>query len=333
MTFLEKLENYFNSGSTDKQNKRRLGGLLISVTAILLVLATFVLAIAACVTFVSTLKFGDDDESDIPTTNADLVAAAIEDVTAKADNALLLLNNDYGYAGDAPAESAVTKLQQINRPKTPEGKNMYACESADNFALTKEAAKAFHEMIKGFYEAKKNTNIWVKCAYNVNGANASVYATATAIQLNYLTGSDEEDEYANKSIYGVKDYEWIYDNAAKYGFIQISDAEGEENIFRYVGTAHAKYIGQKNGKNFYGLAEYQNDLKNDYVNPKKLSVSNVPTEAGSKSTARYYVYYIPANAATDAVMLPNTEKFDYTVSYNNVDGYIITYTKLAEATN
>ena len=36
---VENLEKYFNTGSTDKQNKRRLGGLLIAITAILLVLS------------------------------------------------------------------------------------------------------------------------------------------------------------------------------------------------------------------------------------------------------------------------------------------------------
>ena len=49
MKFIENLENYFNSGSTDKQNKRRLGGLLIAVTAMLLAVSMVAIAVGGVV--------------------------------------------------------------------------------------------------------------------------------------------------------------------------------------------------------------------------------------------------------------------------------------------
>ena len=121
MNIIEKLEKYFNSGSTDKQNKRRLGGLLIAVTAMLLVVSMIAVAVGGVVTAIIGITDGlktpeEDTDNGV---NTHLSEVALTDVAAKSEeNKLFTLTN-----AEVPlTEADFVKLQPINRPKTePEG--------------------------------------------------------------------------------------------------------------------------------------------------------------------------------------------------------------------
>ena len=80
------------------------------------------------------------------------------------------------------------------------------------------------------------------------------------------------------------------------------------HIFRYVGTVHAQLMKDKKCESF---AEYIDMLKTtSYKKSFSVSVDKVA----------YKVYYIPQG---ETAMVP--EAYSYTVSGNNVDGYIVTY--------
>ena len=323
MNIIAKLEKYFNSGSTDKQNKRRLGGLLIAVTAMLLAVAIVTISIGGAVMAVVGLINGsktpeEDADSGV---NLNLNEVTLAEVIAKAEeNKLFTLSN----AEVTLTENDYTKLQRPNRPVADDGETkLYGCESADNFALQKDAFNAFNAFVTKFYEQKKLTNLYVKVAYNVTGGNVSYYSNALAVKLDYVTNTDT---YATASTYGVKEYEWLYDHAHEYGFVRVSNAEGEENIFRYVGLSHAKYIESKQGKNdesFYGLEAYINEIKASTPDTP-IKISSVKKGIGENSTTTYYVYYMPS--ASEVFKLPN-DKYTYTVTDAGDGGYIVTYCK------
>ena len=320
MKITEKLEAYFNSGSTDKQNHRRLGGLLISITALLLAIAILVTAIGLAVTLISNAanrpNNNDDDGGD--SVNTHLLATSFEEVLAKA--------NKTGYlspsAGEALAETSYTTLKQINRPKTPDGSNLYRCQNADNFALQNEAFAAFNAMATAFYEKEGLATLWVKLAYNVAGNNVAPYANAQALMLDYSTSGNE----SSGSIYGVEEYEWIYENAHNYGFVRVSNEEGEQNVFRYVGLAHAKSIQakQKKAETFYTVEDYLAEVKTTTPN-STMSIKGVVKTLGEKATTTVYVYYMPTESSE--FKLPNNNKYGFTVEDVGT-GYVVSYWKL-----
>ena len=98
MKIIEKLEKYFNTGSTDQQNKRRLGGLLVAITAILLVIC--ILAAAGCGIFVLVSNIidnasGNDGGDGSTSVNRDLVSVSAEQIaTDAAINTKPLIGND-----------------------------------------------------------------------------------------------------------------------------------------------------------------------------------------------------------------------------------------------
>ena len=319
MNFIEKLEKYFNTGSTDKQNKRRLGGLLIAITAMLLAASIVAVAVGGVVAAVAgIIGTKEPDEDSDGGVNTHLAEAALTDLTAK-ENKLFKLTN----AEATLTEADYKKLQRPNRPVADDGETkLYGCESADNFALQNEAFEAFNAFVSAFYKQKKNTKLWVKVAYNIQGGNVSYYASALAVKLDYVT---DGENYTTASIYGEKDYEWLYDHAYEYGFVRVSNVEGEENVFKYVGLSHAKYIQSQQKKNkdtFYSIESYIAEIKATTPDTP-IKISTVKKALGESGTTAYYVYYMPADSAV--VKLP-TDKYAYTVMAID-GGYVVTYCK------
>lgn len=113
---------------------------------------------------------------------------------------------------------------------------------------------------------------------------------------------------------GGGDYGWIRENAWKYGFVQrfteakssITYVADEPWHFRYVGVAHAYYMQQ----NDLCLEEYIGLLRQYPFGGEHLLIEC----AGEQ----YEVYYCPGTE----VQVP--EKGAYTLSGNNVDGFIVT---------
>lgn len=329
MNIIEKLENYFNSGSTDRQNKRRLGGLLIAITAILLVVAIVVTSIGGVVALIGGVvdSFKKPDETPDDGVNNHLAETTLEEVMVKAASSKFTLTNAEITLTDADYKT-FTRSNRPEKDETDENDTdyLYRGHDPENLALQNEAFDAFNAMVIGFYNKTKLDTLWIRLAYNKNGGNASYFTNGLAVKLEYT------NDYAENagSIYGVKEYEWIYEHAHEYGFVRVSNNSGEENIFRYVGLAHAKYIESKQGKNdetFYGLESYLTDIKATTPD-STMKIGSVKKAIGETSTTTFYVYYMPSASAV--FKLPNN-KYTYTVSAADDGGYIVTYRKADKA--
>lgn len=142
----------------------------------------------------------------------------------------------------------------------------------------------------------------------------SDYHTARSVDIATFPADGSSSYYLmNEGIYS-----WIFENAAKYGFIQ-RYPEGKDNItgvearsytFRYVGVPHAVYISQ----NGISLEEYIDTVKT-YTKDAPLKVTD--------GVRNYEVYYVAANA-NNVTEVPVPSNQTYTISGNNVDGFIIT---------
>lgn len=113
-------------------------------------------------------------------------------------------------------------------------------------------------------------------------------------------------------------YAWLLNNCYRYGLIlrytpekeTVTGYSAESWHFRYVGVPHAVYITSRD----LALEEYLTELKTTSVD-RRLSIE---TETGE----RYSVYYVPATSGETQVPVP--EDKPYTLSGNNLDGFIVT---------
>lgn len=119
-----------------------------------------------------------------------------------------------------------------------------------------------------------------------------------------------------------KDFGWIYEHAHEYGFIvRYPNACSEHTHFnskdrvrlRYVGVEHATYMYEQG----ICLDEYIERLKAEYTYQSPLTVS--------ASGRTYLVYYVEYASDPTTIPIPkNTDPENYTISGDNVGGFIVT---------
>ena len=311
MSFLEALLD----GRTDQERKQKQTcAIVISITAILLVVA--IIAFAICQVIDATSN-NNSDENGI----AGEAAINLGEMTTetRSENMiftgnLLTLNSSAQYNGRV---DVIDIQHSANRPKTEAGSNAYTANFQGTYYATEETAAALNEMIKDFYEAKKDDNIFISDAYNTNAVDTqnAIYSSGEAVALSYFHDYEVQKTGDPRSIQGVDTYKWIYTNCYKYGFVPISSSS---NIFRYVGNTQECKAHALAAKNASSLDKYLKELKNATPdNPLKLD-----------SEGTMVAYTCPVNN----IKVPKNYKWEIT-SGNNIDGVIVTVTLAKVANN
>lgn len=137
----------------------------------------------------------------------------------------------------------------------------------------------------------------------------------TGYAVDFTTLPDYEFE-------GDGDYAWFSQNCQNYGFIlrypdgkyDITNIKHEPWHFRYVGIPHATYIMQNN----ICLEEYIDLLRERYSFDSDHLIIN-----GSDGLT-YEVYYWLADSSSETISIPVPTDYEYTISGNNIDGFIVT---------
>lgn len=193
----------------------------------------------------------------------------------------------------------------------------------------KQTAAVFDTMLCDFADATGHTDVNITSAYRSYEEQQNVFDSSAAANglehaKRYVThpgGSEHHTGLAadlnvynlsNGTCYdfdGQGDYQWLYDHCADYGVIlrygadkeHITGIAPESWHFRYVGIPHAKYITENN----LCLEEYI-DLLRSYTVQNPLNYEG------------YTIYF----CRQGELVVPQTGS--YTVSGNNVDGFIVT---------
>lgn len=124
---------------------------------------------------------------------------------------------------------------------------------------------------------------------------------------------------------GTGIYNWINENAYKYGFIMRYDEKKKDKTgigyepwhFRYVGKVHAGIMKELG----LCLEEYTDLLKN-------YSYYKNPGQGITTMTQGYSIYYVPCEHEMTNIPVPIGK--NYTISGNNEDGYIVTVDLMSE---
>ena len=295
------LMDFLNSGTEDQQAKKRTGALLLAITAALLAVAVIILTASSIVTAVKNKNQVDSEEPIDPNAPpANYVVGSFAEGQASIGT-LLLIDAEHPYVG---GETFIS-VPQLGRPQTDTGSAAYSVVFDHcNGNISQVTLDAFNRLVAAFYAETKDD-----CLYLSKAANG------TFVTLEYV----DVDLKQRFSIYNaqtgkaVEPYNWIYEHAHEYGFVQASATAGEENVFRYVGEVHASYMFSKNKT----VADYIELLK-DRTAHKPLQINYKDAEG---NTLKYHVYYVAADAQN--VFVPQNPDA-YVVSGDNLGGYIVT---------
>ena len=285
-------------------------------TSAILALAILVLAVSSIAFAIADSKQpapptvegggGGDGSGGLGSSALGLVAGAYNENQLYSGD-LIVLNDTNPLNPNSNNKNDLVKISE-NRQQKPDGDSgfrYYYTVFADlAVSATTATQKALDTMIMDYYVANNNDdNLIVSAAYGSGG----IYDSGLVVELRYYNGNDKNNISSETHV-------WIYTHAHEYGFVNVPSVGA--NVFRYVGKAHATYMKEKS------IATVE-----EYIELLKTKNSSAPLSLGNK----VYAFYV-ANTATAAV----SSKYAYTVSGNNIDGYIVTVdtnTPLSAATN
>ena len=282
-------------------------------------------------------------------TGMKMTTLAMTDKDVTAGN-LLLVSPEHAYVFPTHTSNLVNVFD--NRPyitlENGTKTRVYKVRNG-NQMLDKVALQALNSMIEAFYEQYKVTDMLVTWGhrtmeeqqdlYNLYVADYPGYTDAQIKQLlksqvdtagyseHHLGTVVDLKLYSDEGVtYTLDDepgyFAWLKQNCWKYGYIlrypaektEVTGISYEPYHFRYVEIPHAYYI-MNNG---LCLEEYLEQLRTT-TSPdgEHLTVS---VDGG----ATYEVYYVAANGNSTDVPVP--AEYPYTVSGDNLNGYIVTVT-------
>ena len=246
---------------------------------------------------------------------------------------LILVNEDHQYfsAGDE-------NLVSITEKNNENGYDFFAAadeETHGAMTVREVVYDNMASMIADFYHNTGLTDLIIYGGYRSTEFQQELYDDDLA-----QTGEDESTRVAkpgfseHESGYafdftladtydydGTGEYAWFTENCDNYGFI-LRYPEGKEDItkiqyepwhFRYVGKVHAMYMTD----NAITLEEYTDLLRTKYTyDGEHLQYSDGSTN--------YEIYFVPSDDGADTTNVPVPSGYDYTISGNNVDGFVVT---------
>jgi len=239
---------------------------------------------------------------------------------------LILINNSVPFVIGEPAD-----VESVMENKN----NNYSVKD-NTVSLKPEVITALNQMTDDFYSVKNINDIMVQSGFRSKDYQQKLYDDdlakndAAVSTLVAMPGHSEHHSglavdlaiYKNKvtkEFDGTGEYAWINENCYNYGLIQrykedkssITGIDDEAWHFRYVGQPHAFLMNQKN----LCFEEYIGYLKQfDFVKN--------PLQVTALDDAKYEIYFVKAEGLTTKVPVPKDK--EYSMSGNNVDGFIVT---------
>ncbi len=290
--------------SEKRKNLVRIIYVTVTVFLTLVVILAFALA--------TSTDDGIEDDGNKPNDTVSSEKLSCSFSETKTGTLLVVNKNSEAYDFNSNPESDLVSMS--SSLPSADGSALYSLQK-DGMVANKEALEALNKMIKDFYEQSSDKEaakkLSIRSAYRTY-AEQSGYATPAG-HSDFHTGMLFELTVGNTttSISTDETFDWIYENAYKYGFIErypeskssetgVSDFD---NAFRYVGTPHSTYI-KENGLSLEG-----------YV--KLIKSSDKPI-----SVSGYKVFYKEAN--TDGKTEITVTSRSYSVSGDNNGGFIVT---------
>lgn len=205
--------------------------------------------------------------------------------------------------------------------------------------LTKDCVTALNAMTTAFFNETGHEDLQIISGYRTKAYQKKLFDKDTADKNAPISDRVAEPGHSEHetglafdvNIYkkgvtedfdGTGDYAWLAEHCAEYGFIvrypedkvEITKFSYEPWHFRYVGKAHAIYMRDHN----LCLEEYLEEIKQYTYESEHLQTTD---QFGFLCET----FYVPAPEDTSAVIeIPVPAEQKFTVSGNNMDGFIVT---------
>ena len=313
---------FLEGDSNERQQKKKLTLALIYVT--IAVIAC--LLVTLLVTNVVKIKNPVEEDGDGASTEPVMTTVTIAPEKLHSGY-LILVNKDNEYI-----------FENNSDPVSMSGEKKYGLK--DNSLLANSTAlSAFDKMMDGLYTNVPTAKVVVTDAFRSKEAQDALgngtpggYSdshTGMTFTLRHLEiGEDGENLYS--SVSSNNKYNWLYENAHKYGFVvrypadtedksfsDITGVKGYDYAFRYVGVAHASYM-------------YQNDLcLEEYLDVLRALEEDTSLSVKAADGRNYEIYYY--EASEDSIDIEIPANVAYEISGDNENGYIVTLNKARSA--
>lgn len=253
-------------------------------------------------------------ESD--TMSKELISVLVyDDIVNKEDFFVTVINSKYLYGGEDANGNFGRYYVLRNKYRTLRLDVVYHLRDmmGDFSAKTKITSAMLYSTYRSYDDQKS--------LYDSNPDNAakpgcSDYHLGTTFSFGQMNadGTMEDSFISRNSVAGL----WLKNNMANYGFIMRYPSYSHEitgysipDQLRYVGIPHATYI-MRNG---LCLEEYLEEMRSEYIFESPMLID-------CADGWDYLCYFVPAvdNGDTSVPVPTNCE---YTLSGNNVDGFIV----------
>ncbi len=240
---------------------------------------------------------------------------------------LVLVNRDHAYDHELP--QTVSVFDKKTQSYFVKDKILSLREDAADAlnqwmdAFAAESGKTDVNIVAGWRSYEDQVYLYQNAVDTKGQAHADAYLALPGCSEHHTGLAVDLDSYniedgTSGGFDGNGEYAWAVEHAWEYGFIQryppeksgITGIDYESWHFRYVGLPHADIMQTQN----LCLEEYIDYLRKYPFSGEHLNVSCLG--------ASYELYYCPK----DQVVVPASE--NYTISGNNVDGFIIAVEKL-----
>lgn len=243
---------------------------------------------------------------------------------------LVLVSKDHPYSGTVSDTDGVYSYLF----NSDGNQIMYA--SNTEIVAKKEVLQQFNKLASAFYSETGLSSLMINEALNgtLSSDENSDENTNETSEMDDQTSDNATGLSIDLRLYNAADgtypdftgedqYSWIADNGWEYGFVlrypkdkvKVTGVDADPSHFRYVGLPFAEIMHEKS----FALEEL-NDYLKSYTFEKPLTFE---AEDGNE----YIIYYVQMEKG-DSTNIPvplneNKELYPYTLSGNNIDGYVI----------
>ncbi|MBQ8297402.1 MAG: M15 family metallopeptidase [Ruminococcus sp.] len=234
--------------------------------------------------------------------------------SSQISSGLLTIINASHPASAEDNSSALVKLSE-------EKNECYSLRN-DDLVLNQEAADALNQLMQAYNNATGLSDFVVYSTTQPYTYDDSIYPTSYPESVTGYTVDIAINGSSSVIAYdGNDEQSWLIENCADYGFIlrypkDKTSATGQDYCpwhLRYVGKPHAAVMAQNN----LCLEEYV-----DFLRAYKLNTAPLTCEADG---VQYEIYFTGSMGDSTSVRVPISG--NYTISGNNIDGFILTAVK------
>ncbi len=294
----------------------------------LFVVIIIVLILVAILVFKNAIDRGEADETSTPavsgTDTTELVDPPeldlfLQEMRGKEQiHAGSLIFVDATHTYTAPEADFVEIYSGRTKFPSPSGssKPTYSYYTPDIYPkLSAETLTALNKLADDFYNRTGNNDLFVSRAYDASATGDHVTGLAFDLSVYTIDGK----HYALNDAAASSDFEWVFSNYYKYGFVmQTPEQSGERyHHLRYVGIPAATYMYENN----VGLGDFLKALRDEHAFAEgKTNALKISATDG----ASYEMYYVEATGGDmTSVPVPEDALF-FEISGDNQNGFVVT---------